>query len=218
MKYELISEDEAKFSGAGFDADVFYLGNGEAEVGVRLSGIEKMGQKKASTKLSRITSAITKKISKNGYFDILYPAEKGSLLELACEGSKKLHKEYSEYMMLWKCGKTDIFENEAGLVLTSAEEENTDQEQKDAINVKSAESDIFKAKLMPYKDGMYVYEVEVKESERRKGNGFKYMHSIMNSFKDAPLYLQVGSRNIAAFELYKKLGFEVNQEMCYYKG
>ena len=62
-----------------------------------------------------------------------------------------------------------------------------------------------------------LYEVEVKEDLRNKGFGTKYMLSLMNSFKDMTLFLQVGSKNVAAVKLYRKLGFEVTEEVCYYK-
>lgn len=216
MKFENISADEAKASGIGFESQVYYMGNGEAEVKTELKDIGKMSVKKASSKITSVSKHIAAKLAKNDCTCVHFVAEAGTDIYTAYDNAKAFHVDFSEYIMKWEFGEKDVFDREAGIVLMGVEDDDTDNEQKDAIIVNSAETGIFKAKLMPYRDGMYVYEVEVAEGERHKGNGYKYMRSIMNSFKDAPLYLQVGSRNENACALYKKLGFKVEQELCYY--
>lgn len=216
MKIENISGDEAKASGIGFESDIYYMGNGEAEVKTELKDIAKMNVRKAAAKITSVSKHILSKLAKNDCSYVHFVAEAGTDIHSAYENAKAFHVDYSEYIMKWEYSEKDSFDCEAGIVLMGVEDEDTDLEQKDAIIVNSAEAGIFKAKLMPYKDGMYVYEVEVAEGERHKGNGYKYMRSIMNSFKDAPLYLQVGSRNEIACALYKKLGFNVEQGLCYY--
>jgi ribosomal protein S18 acetylase RimI-like enzyme len=218
MKTVNISEDEQKLTGLGFEAEVFDAGRNEAEVKLSVNKLSEMNPSAAAKKVGRLVRKVTKHLVKKGFRSVFYIAERGTPLVTALSMCGACGLDHSEYMMKWQADEDEIFHNEAGIVFTGGEEDDTDLEQKDAIVVNSAEPDAFSAKLMPYKDGMYVYEVEVKRELRRQGYGTRYMHSVMNSFKDMPLYLQVGSKNTAACALYKKLGFEVSQELCYYKG
>lgn len=216
MKLEYVSEDELKLIGTGFEAEVYLMGRGEAEAKVSFKNEDKLTAQKAAKKADAITKKIAKKLTKFDCDTVHFIAEKGTFLNEAYEGAQTVHLDYSEYMMKWQYDGTESLENEAEILLRGSEEDDTDGEMKDSLSVNSAVQDLFSAKLMPYMDGMYVYEVLVKEGCRRQGHGYKYMHSIMNSFKEAPLYLQVGSKNVPACGLYRKLGFEVAQELCYY--
>lgn len=84
----------------------------------------------------------------------------------------------------------------------------------------------FICRLSPYRDGWYLYEVEVKEELRGKGIGTAAMKQLLlqlsqrkefGNGKAFPLYLQVGSYNEVALHLYQKLGFTVATELCYYQ-
>lgn len=216
MKLEYLSEDELKLTGLGYESEVYLMGYGEAEVKTDLKKADSITTKKAAAKIGRISKKIAKKLLKLGYDDVHFLAEKGTPSENAYGDSKVCHQDFSEYMMKWQMSEKYVFGSEAEIVLMGVEADDTDMEQKDAVIVNSAEAGVFTAKVMPYRDGVYVFEVEVNESMRRRGKGYKYMHSLMNAFKDTPIYLQVGSKNAAACGLYRKLGFEVVQELCYY--
>ena len=217
MRSELINSDELKLTGLGFSAEVYDVGNNEAEVRLTLNNIASMKEDRASKKAREKAAKITKYLTKRGYRNIYYLADSKNDMNRAFSGKYALPLDHSEYMMSWRFSE-GLPESDGGIVVTSGAEDDTDIEEKDAIVINSVEKDVFSAHLMPFRDGMYIYEVEVKEDMRNKGFGTKYMLSLMNSFKDMTLFLQVGSKNVAAVKLYRKLGFEVTEEVCYYKG
>jgi len=88
------------------------------------------------------------------------------------------------------------------------------------------ENKTFACRLMRYhtaqpeENSFYLYEVEVQEKHRNKGIAtacLKELVRILGKEKPVTLYLQVGSYNEPAVHLYKKLGFEVMEELCYYE-
>lgn len=65
----------------------------------------------------------------------------------------------------------------------------------------------------------YLYEVEVKKKSRNKGiatNCLTGLFSLLSQEVPLTVYLQVGSYNEPAVHLYKKLGFDISEELGYY--
>lgn len=86
----------------------------------------------------------------------------------------------------------------------------------------TAADGLFSCKLRCYQDGYYVYEVLVREGMRGRGIGTAAMSELLARLGELPqtaagtLYLQVGSYNEPAMRLYRRLGFEIETELCYY--
>ena len=65
----------------------------------------------------------------------------------------------------------------------------------------------------------YLYEVEVDKKKRNKGVATACLMQLfqrLSSQSAVTIYLQVGSYNEPAVHLYKKLGFEISEALCYY--
>ena len=65
----------------------------------------------------------------------------------------------------------------------------------------------------------YLYEVEVKKKSRNKGIATKCLtelFSLLSQEMPLTVYLQVGSYNEPAIHLYKKLEFDISEELGYY--
>ncbi len=65
----------------------------------------------------------------------------------------------------------------------------------------------------------YLYEVEVAKNVRNTGIATKCLNRLFQMLaaeQPVTVYLQVGSYNEPAVHLYKKLGFEISEELCYY--
>ena len=71
----------------------------------------------------------------------------------------------------------------------------------------------------PEEKSFYLYEVEVDKKKRNKGVATRCLTELFRQLAaDVPvtIYLQVGSYNEPAVHLYKKLGFQVSEELRYY--
>ena len=65
----------------------------------------------------------------------------------------------------------------------------------------------------------YLYEVEVEKKFRNEGIATRCLTGLFSLLsQEAPVtvYLQVGSYNEPAVHLYKKLGFDISEELGYY--
>lgn len=87
------------------------------------------------------------------------------------------------------------------------------------------EEKTFFCRLLSYRaeksaaSGFYLYEVEVDKKKRNQGIATACLTELFRLLSEnAPvmIYLQVGSYNEPAVHLYKKLGFQVSEELCYY--
>lgn len=87
------------------------------------------------------------------------------------------------------------------------------QKEEGGLRIENKEKTFF-ARLSPYRDGWYLYEVEVAEQERNKGVGTACIQGLRDGILQ--LYLQVGSYNKPAVHIYEKLGFQVVEELCYF--
>ncbi len=205
MKLFFTGEDEAKIYTRHIQGICFLNGENEAEI--KITACLRPG----AGKIESFAARVGKKLSEKGIDQIFFIAEGGSELEKCMKESRKLTLSRIEYMfrMLPDAGRQA--EEGAELLLTDVTEDD-----EEITVVHSAEKDVFTAKLRPYKDGMYIYGVEVRENMRNKGYGTKYMKSICYAFRNKPLYLQVGSPNTVACRLYRHTGFDIETELCYY--
>lgn len=68
-------------------------------------------------------------------------------------------------------------------------------------------------------DEIDIIDIVIDDIYRRKGYGYKLIADILDKYKDKTFILEVSSDNIAAINLYKKLGFEeINIRKGYYNG
>ncbi|MCR5583811.1 MAG: GNAT family N-acetyltransferase [Lachnospiraceae bacterium] len=206
MKLTFTAEDEAELSYRHMLAGCFLLGNGEAEIKVT-----DYGRKLKVHKLEALAIKAKKKLAKENVHSVYMLAEGGSELEKVLRESRVLKLSRSEYMFSLKPDTDRKNEEGAEILLTNGVEE-----EEETIIVESGEKGVFTAKLRPFNDGMYIYGVEVREDMRHEGYGTKYMKSIMYAFRDTKLYLQVGSPNVIACKLYRKVGFETETEILYF--
>lgn len=200
-------EDEAELSFRHMHARCFLIGNGEAEI-----RITDPGKKIKLRKIEAMMQKLQKKLAKEDVQRVSLLADGGSELEKSLKESRVLKLSRTEYMFSLMPDRERKNEGGAELLLTNGVEE-----EEETIIVRSGEKGVFTAKLRPFNDGMYIYGVEVSEDMRHQGYGTKYMKSIAYAFRDTKLYLQVGSRNVIACRLYRKLGFEAETEVGYFE-
>ncbi len=206
MKLEFTSEDEAVISFRLMQAECFLIGNGEAEIKITY-----YGKKVKIRKLEALAIKAGKKLAKEKVNRIYMLADGGSEVEKCLKESRLFKPARVEYMFSLKPDPDRKNEEGAEILLTNGVED-----EEETIIVESGEKGLFTAKLRPYNDGMYIYGVEVREDMRHEGYGTKYMKSIAHSFRDTKLYLQVGSPNVIACRLYRKVGFEIEDEVSYF--
>ncbi len=143
-----------------------------------------------------------------GFGTAWFALKKGNALERILDSTNVVPKMHSEYMMYCENG-AGTGENAVG----GSGERVFYTETESGYDVKNREGSFF-CRLSPFRGGFYVYEVEVAEKERGKGIATECMTELMRRFPK--LYLQVGSYNVPAMCLYKKLKFEVIEEVCFY--
>ncbi len=230
MKFIESNEDEYKAVKGKLSADVFLMGDGSSEVVISEDGLSEIKSDKGRCrKVGAFAGAIAKVLKKKSVNKIHLTADGGSIVDETLKATKNVAYDYSEYIFKKEAdtqGTSQVNEadtqgtpsenEESCILLDTKSAEDTDFEEKNAINVRSREEGVFSAKIMPYMDGMYVYEVEVKESLRHQGYGTRHMEALLRAFSDAPVYLQVSSKNTPAVGLYKKLGFTVSTAINYY--
>lgn len=82
----------------------------------------------------------------------------------------------------------------------------------------------FFCRLLPYtakagERSFYLYEVAVEKKKRNQGIATDCLNRLFRYLAQQPpltIYLQTGSYNEPAVHVYRKLGFEVSEEFCYY--
>lgn len=219
MKFINTNEDEYRAVKGKIAADVFFMGDGTAEVKLLDEAVEAVKSEKAKyKKIDSFAAAVSKALKKRDIHKAYITADRNSVVDKALDAGKKAAYDYSEYMYKLEASpeKTPEETTDSCIILDTKNAEDTDFEQKNAIVVRSREAGVFSAKIMPYMDGMYVYEVEVNEKLRHQGHGTRHMEALMAAFSDAPIYLQVSSKNKPAIGLYQKLGFKVATGINYY--
>ena len=193
---------------------VYPMGEGMAEVTAQDMGLLSRNQKieemsgKITEKMTKYIIKVFEVLEQAGFSEVTFVERKGTNFEQILRSTEVVQKIYSEFMMkspkkratttsscVDKTEKMKYSEDEGGYVCRN----------KDGS---------FFARVSSYQDGWYVYEVEVSYDKRRIGIGTECMRNLMERFPQ--LYLQVGSYNEAAMGLYRKLGFEVIEELCYY--
>lgn len=193
---------------------VYPIGNGEAEAKAQNIGL--LGE---IEECENIPEIIIRKITKcltelfgildnAGLPTVLILAEKATKFEEILGSTSVVQKEYSELMMYLPPERADATRD------CGAREEVLRYEQDEEGYICRNADRSFYARVAPYGDGWYVYEVEVKYDRRRTGIATACMGILAERFLQ--LYLQVGSYNEPAVRLYEKLGFQVIEELCYY--
>lgn len=193
---------------------VYPVAEGEAEL-----RIQDMGLISEVEETANIPEIIIRKITKcimgayetledAGYPEVSILAEKATKIEKILSSTRVVQKKYSEYMMYLppEAAENTTSSNQTGEVLRYEEE-------KGGYLCRNADRSFF-ARVAPFGSGWYVYEVEVRYDKRRTGIGTACMRLLAERFLQ--LYLQVGSYNEPAVCLYRKLGFQVIEELCYY--
>jgi len=226
-KLEWLSEEEGRITffekGKPFcTAEVFLTGEEAAEFKIQDVVLEDK-----TTKSDNLSEEITYKMTEclpecfrllweEGLEEVVLVEQQGSETAEILNPTSVVQKTYSEYMM------KRYFEHQKStgcgldfLKLTKTE---------DGYVCENHEKTFF-CRLLSYEatqpgeQSFYLYEVEVKKKSRNKGIATKCLTGLFALLtQEAPLtvYLQVGSYNGPAVHLYKKLGFDVSEELGYY--
>lgn len=200
----------------------FVISEEEAELKlVKLQNIEAIQQKEEIPKelVQTVTNGIREAfwlLWEEGLEETVLVEQKGTNVWKLLQHMDVVETSYSEYMMqrfvsMREFGSKDtnslyLWEEEEGLVCENSEKS-------------------FFCRLLPYQDasehtkGYYLYEVEVAEEKRNQGIATDCLNALFAKLTEknaVMLYLQVGSYNQPALHLYEKLGFKVQEELCYY--
>ena len=204
MRLVYTEEDEGELSFLNMHASCFRVEDYGWEVKMEDKGYGKLGTELFGMLiLKRLKREVTRRV----YFI----ADMDSPLDGILKKSRRFNIFQTEYMFCLEPDENRRPEENAELLFDEEEEDGEKM-----ILVRSAEEGIFKAKLRPYGDGLYIYGVEVRYDMRFKGYGSRYMRSIDYAFKDKKLYLQVGSYNEAACNLYRHAGYREESGIDYF--
>lgn len=150
-----------------------------------------------------------------GYEETVLVEKKGSEFSEILDSTDVVQKCYSEYMMRQRiepqkatiCGpdRLELTEDDHGFCCTNKEKS-------------------FFCRMLPYTateggQSFYLYEVEVEKRKRNRGIATGCLSTLFRQLareQALTVYLQVGSYNEPAVHLYRKLGFEISEEFCYY--
>lgn len=226
-KLEWLSEEEGRIvffekDNPFLTAEFFLTGEEEAEF--KIQDVV-FGDK--TTKNNNLSKEIISKMTEclpecfrllwdEGLEEVTLVEQQGTKLAEILDSTEVVQKAYSEYMM--KRHMEPQKTTDCGLdflKLTKTE---------DGYFCENKEKTFF-CRLLSYeaeKEGeqnFYLYEVEVKKKSRNKGIATQCLTGLFSLLsQEAPLtvYLQVGSYNGPAVHLYKKLGFDVSEELGYY--
>ena len=214
-----LNEEEGRLSLVTWDGDeicfsVYPMGDGVAEVATQDMGF--LLKNEESFKIdSKITYKMTKCIiealrtlKEAGFSNLSVLGEKGSIFEEILGSTGVVQKQYSEYLMKY-LGKRP----ETTSSCAKSSQKMSYKKTEDGYECRNKEKSFF-ARVSPYRDGWYVYEVEVSYDKRRTGIGTACMELLQERFLH--VYLQVGSYNEPAMGLYRKLGYQIEEEICYY--
>lgn len=147
-------------------------------------------------------------LKKAGYPETHIVTEKATKFEEILGSTGVVQKEYSEYLMFLPPDVADTARS------CGNKEEMLRYEQMEEGYICRNTDRSFYARVSRYGDGWFVSEVEVRYDRRRTGIATACMSALAERFLQ--LYLQVGSYNEPAWNLYNKLGFQVIEELCYY--
>lgn len=167
------------------------------------------GQTKTRNRLLR---SMKRKAAACGLTVCSFPAEELSAADEALKAAGAVCLDCTEYMLRWEPpAQWQAVTGQKPVLLRQQE----DGETKLIQGVRDGES-VFLARLAPYRDGSYLYEVEVPDGLRNQGIGTEALQQLLLQ-QAAPVYLQVGSYNERALHLYRKLGFQTETRLNYYR-
>lgn len=168
-------------------------------------------------KVTECVSECFRLLWEEGLDEVLLLEPAGTKIAKILNSTPVVKSLYSEYMMRQyfqpqkstDCGRKQIelTKNEEGYLCENAEK-------------------TFFCRLLPYEAEQpgdrcfYLYEVEVNRKKRNQGIATSCLSQLFQMLaEEGPLtmYLQVGSYNEPAVHLYKKLGFGISEELCYYE-
>lgn len=226
-RVEWLSEEEGKISfyenGKLFVTAQVYL-TGEEEAEFRLQDIVLPEEKAKNDNICKeITLKMTTYISETfrllweeGYEETTLVEPDGSKIAEILGSTNVVELAYREYMMK-RCFPLQKSTSCGLNVLTLTKTE-------DGYICENKDKTFF-CRLLNYEDVQvgescfYLYEVEVSKKKRNKGIAtvcLTEMFRRLCSQSAVTIYLQVGSYNEPAVHLYKKLGFEISEALCYY--
>lgn len=226
-KLEWLSEEEGRITffetaETFLAADFFLTGEEAAEFKIQDVVFEDKSTKNSNLskevifKMTECISACFRLLWDEGLEEVVLVEPQGTKMAEMLGSTNVVQKLYSEYMMKQRiepqkstdCG-VDFLE------LTKTE---------DGYVCENKEKNFF-CRLLSYEaevegeQSFYLYEVEVKKKSRNKGIATRCLTGLFSLLsQETPLtvYLQVGSYNEPAVHLYKKLGFDVSEELGYY--
>lgn len=166
-------------------------------------------------KMTECLSECFRLLWEEGYEETVLVEKNGTKFAETLNSTDVVQKCYSEYMMK-RYIKTEK-STDCGLDVLNLTKE------ADGFCCENKEKTFF-CKLLNYEANaeercFYLYEVEVAENVRNKGIATKCLNRLFQMLaaeQPTMVYLQVGSYNEPAVHLYKKLGFEISEELCYY--
>lgn len=210
----------------------FITGEEEAELQIQdvVSGGQSIKNKKMHKKLIlkmiKCIMECFRLLWEEGFEETVLVEKKGSELSKILDSTDVVKKCYSEYMMRQQF-EPQKMENtilETGcvregsvppmLILTKEEV---------GFSCENREKSFF-CRLLPYEAAedersFYLYEVKVEKRKRNKGIATACLTCLFRQLAEEQkltVYLQVGSYNEPALHVYRKLGFEISEEFCYY--
>ena len=202
--------------------EIFLTGEEEAELKIQDMVFEPgweendIMQQEVILKVTKCISESFRLLWEEGYEETILVEQNSTKTAEILDSTKVVQKAYSEYMM--KCYFKLQKSTDCGsdfLKLTKTE---------DGYVCENKEKNFF-CRLLSYEaeqseeQCFYLYEVEVKKRSRNKGIATKCLgglFSLLSAELPLTVYLQVGSYNEPAVHLYKKLGFEISEELGYY--
>lgn len=162
--------------------------------------------------LDRLLCGVKRKAAACGLTVCSFPAEEPSAADDALKAAEAVRYDYTEYLLKWEPPVQQQVTPVPEAVLLRQQE---DGEAKLIQGTRDGAS-VFSARLAPYRDGSYLYEVEVPDGLRNQGIGTAAMRQLLLR-QSTPVYLQVGSYNERALHLYRKLGFRTETGLNYYR-
>ena len=226
-KLEWLSEEEGRIifleeEKPFLTAEFFLTGEEEAEFKIHDMALKEktikdnIWSEKVVLKTTECLLKCFQLLWEEGLEEVVLAEQKGTQIEEILNSTSVLQKIYSEYMMKRHIELQKTAEDSfASLELTKTE---------DGYVCENKERTFF-CRLLSYEaeaageQSFYLYEVEVKKKNRNKGVATKCLTGLFSLLsQEVPLtiYLQVGSYNEPAVHLYKKLGFNVSEELVYY--
>ena len=226
-KTEWLSEEEGRITfydgnGVFLTACVFITGEEEAEFRIQdvvfPESITKGDDicKEITSKMTSCISELFRLLWEEGLEETTLVEPKNTKLAEILDSTDVVKGAYEEYMM--KCRFPLQKSTDCGLLSLNL------TKTADGYVCENEEKTFF-CRLLKYEseraeeECFYLYEVEVDKKKRNNGIGTACLTELFRqlSLKSAvTVYLQVGSYNEPAVHLYKKLGFETTEALCYY--